>query len=191
MSVQFRHLGFIIAPLALGACLAAHETPILDVDATIASVTLADDCTAAADEPGRASGIAADCDAEDDCGGYCRQSAISLAIEAEAEGPSVPFEVISIRAYNMDGGAFVQELSPYAAQIFVDGVYGPWDEQIDAGAILNIRYDTTELDWPRVDTGAGFRLSGVELRIEMVVRIDGIDRTLEFSPVTREPEIVT
>lgn len=179
----------LVAPAVLAACLSTHEPEpgTLDVEASIASVTLADDC-ATAGEPGP--GLwAGDC-AEDGCPSFCQQTAVRLTLDAAAEGETVPFEVVSIRLLTMDG-ALADELSPHDAQLFVDGAYVGWDEQIAPGQSLHVTYDTSAPDWTTIGGGNSWATHGMEFRVEMVVRIDGVEQTLEFSPAMREAEIVT
>ncbi|MBX3270392.1 MAG: hypothetical protein KF729_09040 [Sandaracinaceae bacterium] len=191
MSSRPRALGLVLAaPMVLCACLAAHEPEPggLDVEASIASVTLADDCGAA--ERRGAPGLwEGDC-GEDGCPSFCQQTAVRLTLAAAAEGETVPFEVVSIRLRAMDG-ALVGELSPHDAQLFADGTYVGWDEQIAPGQTLHVTYDTSAPDWARIGGGNPWTTHGMQFRVEMVVRVDGLERTLEFAPAMRESEIVT
>lgn len=177
-----------LVPVALSACLASHPTSSLDVEASIASVTLADDCGDA--RPGEPGLWAGDC-AEDspDCG-FCTQTAVHVAIDAGEGDTAVPFEVIAVRLRAMDG-TLLDELDPRSAQIFADDGYTAWDERIAPGATLQIRYETSSPDWSAIGGGNAWETYGMQFRVEMVVRIDGVDRTLELAPASREAEIVT
>lgn len=194
MSLQLRRLALTVAPFVLGACIATHTPdPSLEVDASIASVTLADDCGSAGPPDGRAEPgfIAGDCAEDSPNCGFCRQTGMQLSIEAAAEGASVPFEVVAIRLYDMETGALSDTLDPRAAQIFVDGAYGAWDEMIHPGDSLNVSYDSSSPDWTAIGGGNSWETHGMRFRVEMDVRIDGVDRTLDFAPASREAEIVT
>lgn len=185
------NVAFVLSSsLVFSACLSSHGSTgsTLEVEASIASVTLADDCASAEREA--APGLwAGDC-AEGGCPSFCDQTGIRLTIDAAAEGDPVPFEVLAIRLYTMDGD-MVDELDPRTAQLFVDGAYVGWDEQIEAGESLHVSYDTDAPDWVSIGNGDPWTTHGMSFRVEMLVRIDGEERTLEFSPASREAEIVT
>ncbi len=172
----------------LHGCIASHTgTPSLEVEASIASVTLAQDCGAS--EPTAPSLRAGDCAEEGPCG-FCQQTAVQLAIEAGAGDASVPFEVLAVRLHTMDG-RLLQELAPRGARVFSGDQYVAWDEQIAPGASLQVSYDTSAPDWAAIGGGDAWSTYGMSFRIVMVVRIDGVERTLQFAPASREPEIVT
>ncbi|AKF07688.1 hypothetical protein [Sandaracinus amylolyticus] len=178
----------LTAPTLQG-CAASHSTESLEVEASIASVTLAEDCPDAQPAAPREPGLIGDC-AEDGPCGWCTQSSVQLAIRAGEGDAAVPFEVVSIRLRTLDG-ELVDELEPRGAQVFLGETFGAWDERIEPGAELDVRYDTSAPDWSAIGSGEAYRSYGVQLRIEMRVRIDGVERTLELAPVSREPEIVT
>lgn len=180
-------LGLLGAYAGLGGCISSHPEPSLEVAATISSATLADDCS---DE--RLGLIAGDCaeDAEDGCG-FCRQSTVYLQLEASEGDGAVPVEVLEIRLIDLESGGVVDTLSAADPEIFGDDVYTTWDATIEAGETLDVRYPTSAPDWATIGGGDAWSTHGMEFRIEMRVRIDGIERTLEFAPAMREAEIVT
>ena len=167
--------------LGLSACLGTHTSSALSVEASIASVTLADDCPAASARP------EADCEPGLTGGcGFCQQSSIQLRLTAGAEGTEVPFELVSIRVFDADGvPASIVARSP---REFADGEYRVWDERIAPRDDLSVTYDTTSLDGTSTAFYAGGRLA--LLHVVVVVRIDGVERTLE-ADASREPEIAT
>lgn len=183
LSLTFGLLG---AYAALGGCVSSHPEPSLDVAATISSATLADDC---GDE--RLGLIAGDCaEGAAECG-FCRQSAVYLQLEASEGDGSVPVEVLEIRLINLESGSLLETLAASDPEIYGDDVYTAWDATIDAGETLDVRYPTSAPDWATIGGGDAWSTHGMEFRIEMRVRIDGIERTLEFAPAMREAEIVT
>lgn len=195
MNATLRRFAFLIAPAMLVACLSSPPTePTLDVEAAIASVTLGDDCAVAAEAPPAADdpgvGRFADC-AEDGPCGFCQQTGMNLSLEASLEGEAVPFEVVEIRLYDMASGELADTLDAHAAQIFRADAYEAWDETIAPGDTLSIRYDSTAPDWGSIGDGDAWSTHGMSFRVEMDVLVDGVARTLEFSPASREAEIVT
>lgn len=172
------------ASLLSGGCLATHSTEALEVDVTLASVTLAQDCApAGAGEPG----IAGDCaEDSDSCGGWCQQSSLQLHITATADGTEVPFEIVSVRVTDPDA-ALVGSLTTRSPRVFTEDSYTPWDETIAPSDDLSVTYDTSAPDW----YASGARLAwGTVYEVEVVVRVDGVERTLHGEAM-REPEIVT
>jgi hypothetical protein len=177
-------LALATTPLAAG-CVAHHGPAALTVEASIASVTLAQDCPAA--ERGAPGLIGADCEAgADDCG-FCQQSSLQLHLEAIGEGAEVPFEIVSIRVTDPEA-VLVGTLDARNPRVFEADGYAAWDETLAPGDDLDVSYDTTAPDWYGT-SGARFGW-GTVYRVEVVVRIDGVERTLSADAM-REPEIVT
>ncbi len=199
------HRAHLALPFLLSACAASHTgSASLDVEASIASVTLGDACGAPTDEPGApppaepagdvpaedaAPGrIGGDCDGPG-CGG-CRETALQLALEAGPGDVDVPFEVLSVRLLDMDGRE-VGTLEARQAWVFTDESYVRWDERIAPSTSVSVRYVTTAPDWQRIGDGDAWSTFGMRFRVRVRVLIDGEERTLDFSPAMREPEIVT
>lgn len=175
-------LGF---PTALSACASSHSTHrSLEVEAFIASVTLAEDCLSGG------AGAPEDCAEDSACAAICTPTAVQLALEAGEGDADVPFEVIAVRIRAMDG-ALLDELDPREALLFREAGYVAWDERVAPGASLQVRYETSAPDWTSIGDGDPWATYGMQFRVEVVVRVDGAERTLEFAPATREPEIVT
>ena len=174
----------VASSLALGltACVGAHTPSALAVEASIASVTLADDCPSAAARPEGdcESGLIGGC-------GFCRQSSLQLHLTAGAVGTEVPFELVSIRVFDADGEPVA--LTARNPREFASGEYRVWDERIAPSDDLSVTYDTSSLDG---SSAAFYDGSGrlALLHVVVVVRIDGVDRTLE-ADASREPEIAT
>ena len=179
-------------PFLLPACTASHSgTSSLEVDASIASVTLGEACGEPAGAPARddAPGlIGGDCEVGG-CGG-CQETALQIALEAGSGDMDVPFEVLSVRLLDMDGRE-VDTLEALQARVFTDEGYVSWDERVAPSSSLSVRYVTSAPDWQRIGEGDAWSTFGMRFRVRVRVRIDGEERTLDFSPAMREPEIVT
>ena len=184
MSHRVLFAALALSALPLTACLATHQTESLSVEATLSSVTLAQDC-AVRGEPGGA--FAGDCaEGADSCGSWCTQSSLQIHLVASADGEEVPFEAVSVRVTDSESH-LVGALSTRNARVFADDGYASWDQTIAPGETLDVTYDTTAPDW----YASGARLGGGETYdVEVVVRIDGVERTLRGEAM-REPEIVT
>lgn len=193
-------LTLALGTLASGGCALTHTTPgpeVLAVEAEIASVTLGDDCTGAA--RGGAGLWAGDCaaepGAEDGCG-FCQQTAVQLHLLAVDPDPSsiesVPVEVVSVRLLDA-AGVLVAELSPHELTIWnaETGTYEAWDGTIASGEDLSISVPTTAPDWTAIGGGEPWSTYGMQFGVDLTLRVDGVDRPLDFAPAMREPEIVT
>lgn len=188
----------LASPLAIHAC-TAHHTRDAAVEAAISSVTLGegchdDDARLGAPPPAASDagvGFAPElCDAEGGCGGYCRRTTVQLAINSDEHDLSVPFEVVSIRLRTM-GGAVVDTLDPRRVHRFDGERYVEWDQRVAPGESLQVSYETSSPDWIAIGGGNSRSTYGMSFRVEMVVLVDGVERTLSFSPASREPEVVT
>lgn len=181
------------ASFTLASCMSHGRETMLDVDAEVASVTLGDDC---AQNGERGAGPPADEDfagacAEDaPCPGWCTQTGVRLSVRAAETGEDVPFEVLRVRMYTMDG-QLVEELDGRNPRRFTEEGYVDWDEMVFPGADLSVSYDLNAPNWEEIGNGNAWETYGMSFRIEVDVRIDGVEQTLEFDPATREPEVVT
>ena len=154
---------------------AVDSGPVPDVDAALSSVTLADDCPE---------------DFDGDCaigGCPCQQTSLQLRFTAGAIGAEVPIELVSVSLLTEEG-VFLQSLTSRDPRTFVEGSYVAWDETIAAAEDLAVAYDATAPDWSVVDPTHRF---GTRYTVRVVVRIGGVERTLELSPVMRQSDIDT
>jgi hypothetical protein len=170
--------------LVFAACGASSEpdttTPPTNthdqVEISIASVTLADDCgggpteafadppAAAADVPARGAAMKSQAHAGDRA---CEQSSIQLRI---ANGTDAASQVAIQKVVLVDeGGAVVAELAPREPSLWVDSAYQAWDEQVAPSQVLQVSY---ALSAPYVERGATYTV-----RVTMATG-DG-ERTLE------------
>lgn len=181
----------LASPLAIHAC-TAHHTASSEVDAAISSVTLGDGCheedaRLGAPPPGEQD---ADFCFGDGCPGFCHRTTVQVAITSEEVDLSATFEVVSVRLRTMDG-TLVDTLDPRRALRFDGERYVDWDQQVAPGASVQVSYETSSPDWAAIGDGDTWSTYGMSFRVEMVVLIDGVERTLSFSPASREAEIVT
>lgn len=187
---RFARLSLVLALTGFAAsfagCLSSHGEPGLDVEASISSVTLADDCVM-----GAADLIGGRCDGEGPCPTFCRQTALQLELTAGEGETEVPFEVLEIRMISLADGSVVDTLDARSAEFFSGDTYGAWDETIAPGESLDVRYPTSAPDWATIGGGDSWSTHSMQFRIQLRVRIDGVERTLDFAPATREAEIVT
>ena len=154
-------------------CVCEDAASAPEVEAVLSSVTLADDCAL---------------DTDSDCAGdCCQQTSLQLQFSASSVGTEVAIEIVSVSLFTEDG-AFLQNLTLRDPRTFDMGSYLPWDERIAPSESLHVAYDATSPDWTVIDPGHRF---GTRYRVQVVVRIDGAERTLELSPVMRQTDLDT
>ena len=111
---------------------------------------------------------------------------LQIYFEVGAFGEEVLFEIVLVRVLDSDVN-LVGALSARNPRVFSGDTYAAWDQTLAPSETLDVTYDTTAPDW----YASGARLGwGETYDVEVVVRIDGVDRTLSARAM-REPEIVT
>lgn len=174
----------LLLALGLAGCAAYHATPSLEVDAALSSAVLADDCAGAGLFDAR-------CAEDGPCPSFCQQTAVHLDLSAVASDGEVPIEVVEIRLVSLEDGRVVDTLSPHDATVFDGSSYVAWDATIAGGESLDVRYTTDAPDWAVIGGGDAWSTHSMEFRVEVRLRVDGVERTIELAPVQREAEIVT
>ncbi|MCC7537829.1 MAG: hypothetical protein IT379_16515 [Deltaproteobacteria bacterium] len=169
-------------------------TPAVNVTASIASVTLGDNCAAgeAADAPSTL--VAGRCAAGSDCGTgpACRPTTLQLALTAGAGSAPASVEVASVELYDARSGSRILALTPAPGQVWTpQGTYGAWDGRVAASQSLQVSYRLRGLDWSRVTEQTGFGPHDGRFRVRVVVRVNGESRELASEELGREPMIVT
>lgn len=187
------------AAAALAACGPVTVTPETDasppvapVEATFLSASLSDDCRAS-EAPS-----AGDCAASADAGaglvggcGFCRQSNMQLRFVSPAGRPPARVEVVTVRLLDAASNAPLDTLTAREPSSWdaAASQYRPWDAVVPSGQTVQASW---KLSAPRWDAVASGRLAYQRrLRLEVVLRIDGAERTLRSGELTREPEVVT
>lgn len=152
------------------------------VTVSIASVTLGDDCGAS---------VSAGACADGPCGSPCQSSGLQLSLSSGPGNGAATLSVQSVELYDSRTGERVATLSPGAAQIWSDsGSYVSWDGRIAPSGSLSVSYPLAGLDWSSI-AGDGSSAYETRFRLQVVVRVDGEERTLVSSDIGREPMVVT
>ena len=185
--------------LALGAAsgcgAVATPAPELTVTASISAATLANDC---ASTSSRSSGLwAGDCASTDaghgaeSCSGFCQQSNMQIAFDASAGEGSATIEVVTVRLIDAVDGLAVDTLTSRDPQRWNESEYVTWDQQLAASAHLRSSYKLSSPDWTRIGGGSPWTTYGHRYLIEVVLRVDGVERTIRSAELNREPEVAT
>lgn len=159
------------------------------VTVSIASVTLDDDCGG-----GAAGDVAAGACADGPCGGppSCRGSSLQLSLSSGPGGGASRFSIESVELYDARTGDRVATLTPRGGQTWsTTGTYVPWDGAVAPSQSMQVSYPLSGLDWSSISGGDSSSAYGSHYRLQVVVEIDGEERTLVSSDVGREPMVVT
>jgi hypothetical protein len=168
------------------------------VEAAIASATLGNDCGYSSSSSGAfaPSGDCAEPPASTDagyrggCGGACQQSNVQLAL---ANGGSTKSAISVTAVYLLDAttGARLDDVDARNARIWTGSSYTSWDGALAAGATAKVSYDMTQFDWTKIGGGNSWNTYSRRYKLEVVLRVDGGERTLVSGELSREPEVVT
>ncbi len=176
---------------ACGATVSPNGPSALTVEASVSSANLAQDCPNA----GSGAGLAARCAPPDGgaadsvCGSLCRQSSMQIQVRAAGEGIA-QVTVARVRLLDARTGAFLQDLTARSPQVWVDpNGYRTWDGNITAGQTLRTSHAISAPNWFTFTRPAD--LYSRTYRIEVVLRVDGVERTIVSAELMREPEVVT
>ena len=178
----------------------------LVVTATISAVTLGDECAASA-------GISADCapsapqqadsgaeggaaKAPGGCGGpsYCQQSNVQLAFTASAGTQSAKVEVVSVTLLDAASGNLADTLKASHPQVWNGNGYTTWDESIKPGGDMKASYDLSAPAWSKLSGTSDSRTTAsysTKYKLQVTLRIDGVEFTLESTELSREPAVAT
>jgi hypothetical protein len=158
------------------------------INMSISSISLADDCGA---PEASARFAAGDCAPPQDgfgCG-LCQQSTLQLSIASTASGPA-RMEIRAIRLYDQATGVPLGALFSREPQVFAPNGYLPWDQNIGAGATLQVSYKLSAPNWTQLGGGDPYRTYNMTFTVEVDVAVEGEVRTLHGT-AHRAPEIVT
>jgi hypothetical protein len=161
----------------------------LGISATIAAATLGEEC-------GGSSGLRApsqgDCapSMEGTCGGsFCQQSNVQIAFTATAGSQSANVEVVSVTLHDSATGDLVDTLTASRPQAWSGSSYAAWDQTIKPSSELKASYDLTAPKWSTITSG---RTSySTKYRLNVTLRIDGVQFVLQSSDLNREPQVAT
>jgi hypothetical protein len=126
----------------------------------------------------------------------CQQSTMQLAVTSKAT-KDAPFVVKGVRLRQAGKDKVLQEMTVRNPTVWKDSGYTTWDQIVGAEAALKVGYDIAGPDWSTVEKALGSSSYGPLFEVEVVVEIDGEEKTLEASSSPRaprdepEPNIVT
>jgi hypothetical protein len=181
----------------------------LVVTATISAVTLGDECAA----KGTSSGFAGDCaaptasDAGPDsgsssppsntgCGGtsYCQQSNVQIAFTAGTGTQNAKVEIVTVTLLDSASGKVVDTLQASHPQQWSGNGYTSWDGTIKPAGELKASYDLTAPAWSTLSGTSDSRTTSsysTKYKLNVTLRIDGVEITLESTDLSREPPVAT
>ena len=162
--------------------------PGIEVDASIASASLANDCVSQA--PKFAAGDCAD--GVTNCG-FCQQSTMQIALAAGNGTQSVAIEVVAVRILDAKTGKALQTLPSRQPTQWdqAAGAYVEWNESIAPNAAFTAGYELGAPDWQTIGGGEAWATYEMQFQIEVDLRVNGQLRTIQSAALSREPEVVT
>lgn len=188
----------------------------LKVTATISAVTLGEECANTPAAGSKAStGIAAsDCaapppsSAKEDagsgaggfaaapggCGGYCQSSNVQIAFTSTAGTKGATVEVVSVTLHDAQTGKLLDTLKSSKPQEWNGNGYAAWDQVVPPATELKASYDLTSPAWSTLNGSDSARTTnayGTAYTLDVTLRIDGVEVTLESVAVNREPPVAT
>lgn len=192
-----RTLTFLALSSMTLACAGRAELPgtttaSATVEAAISAATLGNDCGASK------SSFAGDCAASSDagtgavapCGGGCQQSNMQLSLTNSGKG-KVAIVVAEVHLLDAATSARLDDVDAKNARIWDGTKYVGWDAFIAPSTTAKVSYDMTQFDWTRIGGGNPWNTYSRRYKVEVVLRVDGADRTLVSGELSREPEVVT
>lgn len=171
-----------------------------DVTVEIASVTLGDDCGAAAARASAGDSVAgAPPPARAQVGASamakmaraCEQTSVQLSLRAGPGAASPSIEVRQVRLTDASG-ASLGALIPRGPVVWsADGAYVPWDQTIEPGETLSVAYALSAPEWGKI----GDRY-GKTYRLEVTLAIGGVERAVQkevriSAPTIMPPNVAT
>jgi hypothetical protein len=205
-------LGFAL--VVLGACSASNTTSSpttpqqqaqvtsptsgLLVTATIAAVTLGDECSG-----GSSGGLTADCapqapdagadggSAKSTCGGgsICQQSNVQIAFTTGKGDKGAKVEILEVTLHDASSGAKVDTLTSSVPRLWSGSAYTAWDETLKPASELKASYNLSAPAWAKM--GSGVNSYSQKYRLHVTLEIDGVQVTLESAVLNREPQVAT
>jgi hypothetical protein len=151
-----------------------------DVQASLAAVTLADDCPDAKTPP------SGDCAGTDTCRSLCQQSNLQIDLSSSGGSSEAPFEIVEVRV--IDERSSVATVIARTPQRWDGSAYVSWDELISPNATIKTSYKISNLMWSTINDAP---LRAETYRVEVDVMIGGEVRTISLDGVTREPDVQT
>jgi len=190
-----------VGSMVVGIACASRVEPLVvapsTVDAAISAATLGNDCGGSGE-----SGFAGDCapepaassdagtGARGGCGGLCQQSNVQLALTNKGTAKAA-FAVVDVHLLDATTGARLDDADAKNPRIWTGSAYTAWDQTLAAGATARVTYDMTQFDWTKIGGGNSWTTYSRRYKLEVVLRVDGVERTLVSGELSREPEVVT
>lgn len=204
-SLTFLALGSMVMGIA---CASRVELPpgsttsAASVEAAVAAATLGNDCGGSTSSGGAGFAESGDCAPEPaasdagtgaargGCGGGCQQSNMQLSLTNNGKSKAA-IAVAEVHLLDASTGARLDDVDARNARIWTGSSYTAWDASLGAGATAKVSYDMTQFDWTKIGGGNAWNTYSRRYKLEVVLRVDGSERTLMSGELSREPEVVT
>lgn len=166
----------------------------LSVEATIASVTLGDECGDGASGAPAQGDVAERCASDESgfapsrCGGYCQQSNVQIAFTSSDGSAPAKIEILAVTLHDASDGAELDQLEASNPQKWSSsGGYTAWDQTIAPKTELKASYALSSPAWSTMSDPSYSR----KFRLRVTVKVDGTQVVLESATLSREPAVAT
>lgn len=164
----------------------------LSVEATIASVTLGDECgSSGAPAQGDVAGRCASDEsgfAPSGCGGGCQQSNVQISFTSSDGSGAAKIEIVSVTLHDAGDGSELDQLETSNPQRWsTSGGYSAWDQTIAPKTELKASYTLSSPAWSTMSDQSYSR----KFRLRVTVKIDGTQVVLQSAILSREPAVAT
>jgi hypothetical protein len=161
------------------------STSGLEITASIAAVTLGDECGGAGQAQSDFAGRCAD---DNPCGSTCQASNLQLVFKTGGTGQAGRIEVTSVTLHDASGTE-VGALTATNPQSWNGRSYVSWDQTVSPNTELKTSYTLSSPQWSKINGGTASYSAKYLVRISL--RLDGATLTLESTALSREPSVAT
>lgn len=164
----------------------------LSVEATIAAVTLGDECGGGGGAPaqGDVSGRCASDEsgfAPGGCGG-CQPSNVQISFTSSEGSTPAKIEILAVTLHDAGDGSELDQLETSNPQKWsTSGGYSAWDQTIAPKTELKASYTLSSPAWSTMSDPSYSR----KFRLRVTVKIDGTQVVLQSATLSREPAVAT
>lgn len=166
----------------------------LQVSATISAATLGEECGSSG---GLRAPSAGDCAPAADgggCGGggsFCQQSNVQIAFVSATGTQSASIEVVSVTLHDSATGDLVDTLTASKPQSWTGTGYAAWDQTIKPSTELKASYDLSAPKWSTIGNTRTASSYATKYKLNVTLRIDGVQVVLQSADLNREPQVAT
>jgi hypothetical protein len=118
---------------------------------------------------------------------------VQLAFLAGAATTAAAVEVVSVTLVDSTTGSVVDTLEASSPQVWNGSGYAPWNQRVTPGGDLKASYQLTAPDWSTMNQGGNDMRTAYSrnFKLQVILRIDGVEVRMQSNDLQREPEFAT